>query len=289
MSDIGIVIDSVACLPEEMIDRYGLRVVPLNIHYKDRMYREGIDISIADAYKLLAETPDEFSTSPSSAGDYLQVFREISLSYSIILCITVSSRLSTLYEMARLAGEMAEDEIPDTRIEVIDSFTASAGETLVVMAASRAAQAGKDIQEIKKVIEKVRENVRVVGIFETLRHVYRSGRVPKTAARMISAVNVRPIFAIVGGVVRMTGVETSKERGVKKLLAKIKKEVGGKRVYAVISHANVPEEGRRLQARMVKEIDCAECMLTDFSPIMGYATGEGTLVIACCPVEMIDG
>lgn len=289
MPEVGIVADSIACLPPELVSQYDVWVVPLNIHYQGQTYREGIDISIAGAYQLLAEAPDEFRTSPSSAGDYLNVFREMSNRFPTILCVTVSGRLSTLYEMARLAKEMAEAEFPDTRIEVLDSVTASAGETLVVLAAARAVQAGKSLGEVIAAVEQVKDNVRVFGIFETIRHVYRSGRVPKAAARMISTVNVKPLFSIAGGTIHITSVDTSKERGIGRLLGRIKKEVGEGPVHVVVSHANVLEEGQRLQERIVAELNCVECLLTDFSPIMGYATGEGTLVIAYCPADLACG
>ncbi len=286
MPEVGIVADSIACLPPELVSQYDVQVVPLNIHYQGRGYREGIDISVAQAYKLLAEAPDEFRTSPSSAGDYLNVFREMSARYPSILCITLSCYLSTLYEMARLAREMAAAEFPGTRIEVVDSVTASAGETLVVLAAARAVQAGKNLDDVIAVVEQVKDKVRVFGIFDTIRHVYRSGRVPKAAARMISTVNVKPLFSISGGTVHITSVDTSKERGIGRLLGRIKKEVGERQVHAVVSHANVPEEGQRLRERVVAEFNCEECLLTDFSPIMGYATGEGTLIIAYYPADL---
>lgn len=282
MPDVGIVTDSAACLPEEIVSRYGVRIVPFNIHYKNKVYREGIDISVNGAYRLLAEAPDEFKTSPSSTGDYLSVFQEMSAGYREILCITVSSHLSTLYEMARMAAELTMDGLEGIRIKVIDSMTASAGETLVALAAVRAAGAGKALDEVVAATEAVKEKVRLLGIFETIRHVYRSGRVPRAAARMISTINIRPLFSINGGTVHLTSVDTNKERGIRRLLSRIKKEVGEGPVSMVVSHANVPEEGRRLQERLSGEFNCVECLLTDFSPIMGYATGEGTLVVAYC-------
>jgi fatty acid-binding protein DegV len=103
---------------------------------------------------------------------------------------------------------------------------------------------------------------------------------------MISTINVKPLFSIAGGTIHITSVDTSKERGIRRLLSKMKKELGGAPVHVVVSHANVPEEGQQLRERVLADLNCVECLLTDFSPIMGYATGEGTLVIACYPEDL---
>ncbi len=179
MQKVGLVTDSIACLPPETVSKYHIRVVPLNISYEGKIYREGIDLTAAEAYQLLARAPDHFGTSPGSAGDYVNAYRELSAEFSTILCVTLSSGLSTMHNMACVAQDLAKTELPGTRIEVFDSETASAGETLVVLAVAGAAREGEDLDGVLKVGEAIKEKVKVVGVFETLRHVYRSGRIPK--------------------------------------------------------------------------------------------------------------
>ncbi len=197
-----------------------------------------------------------------------------------LLCITLSAKLSTLYQMAHVAKEQAEDELPGTAIEVLDSKTAAGGEGLIILAAARTAAEGKNLAEVVKVAETVRDKINAIGVFETIRHVYRTGRVPKIAARLGSIINVKPMFAISGGTIHITGVTRVKERGVKQLLTIMKEKVGINPVHVVVAHANVPDEGEKLKDQISSEFNCAELWLTDFSPIMGYATGKGTLLIA---------
>lgn len=170
--------------------------------------------------------------------------------------------------------------MPATKIEVLDTLSATAGEMLIVLAVTRAASEGKELDEVRAVGEAVKERVVVRGVFETIRHVYRSGRIPKAAAYLVSSLNVKPLFAISGGKIHITGVDTSKQRGVRRLLSNMKEKVGERPVHVGVSHANVPEEGERLLEKIVSEFNCVESVLTDFSPVMGYATGEGVLVIA---------
>lgn len=280
MQKIAIIADSVAGLPPEVIKQYVLRIVPLNIYYNGTAYKDGVTITPTEAYELLAKDPDKFLTSPGSAGDYLEAYREASKEFQDILCITLSSKLSTLYNMAAVAKDEAKDKLPKANIEVFDSLNASGGEGLIVLAAAKAATEGKSLAEVIKVAETVRDKVNVIGVFETIRHVYRTGRIPKMAARLMAALSIKPLFSISGGSVHVTGITRIKKIGLRRLLSKMKNEVGAKPIHAFIAHANVLDEGEKLREQISSEFDCVELWLSDFSPIMGYATGRGTLLIA---------
>ncbi len=280
MSKVGIVTDSVACLPLEVVKQYDLRIVPLNIYYDGTVYQEGVNITPTEAYELLEKDPDKFTTSPGSAGDYFEAYRGVSEKYRDILCITLSSKLSTLYNMARVAREEAKDKLPKTNIRVLDSLNAASGEGLVVLAAARAAAEEKSLAEIIKVVEMVKDRVSAVGVFETIRHVYRTGRIPKIATQVLAKLNIKPLFSISGGSVHITGVTRTKAIGLRRQLNTMKERIQGRPAHIFITHANVPDEGQRLKEQIAAEFDCADLYFSDFSPIMGYATGKGTLLIA---------
>ncbi len=277
---VAIVADSIACLIPEMVEQYQLRIVPVNIHFDGKIYRDGVDITSVEAYRLLESAPDHFASSPASAGEYLDTYREASAHAESILCITLSSKLSTLYNMARVAKEQAEDELPKTTIEILDSKTAAVGEGLIVSAVARAATEGRNLAEVIEVAEAVRDKVSVVGIMETIRYVYRTGRIPKITARVGSILNIKPIFVISGGVVRIAGLVRSREHGVKRVLTLMKEKVGARPVHVAVAHADALEAGEGLKEQISAEFNCVELWLTDFSPVMGYATGTGVLAIA---------
>ena len=105
MNKVTIVTDSVACLPKEQAAKYGIRVVPIKILFEKKVYSNGVDLSTAEAYRLLEKAPDYFSTAPSSPNDYINLFQEIISQGQDILCITVSSKLSTVFNVACLAKD----------------------------------------------------------------------------------------------------------------------------------------------------------------------------------------
>ena len=141
--EVVVLTDSVACLTQELVEQNGIRIIPLYITSRDRVYREYYDISTSQAYELIEEDPEHFSTSPPTPDDYVQAFRE--LSDKNIFCVTVSSGLSTTYNVAMLAKEQIIEENPKATIELFDSKLTIASEGLIALAAARTANMGKDI------------------------------------------------------------------------------------------------------------------------------------------------
>ena len=261
------------------MERYGIRIVPVSFYFGDKVYKDWVDITTDEAYELFLKDPESFKTSAISPGDCLEAYREASKQAKDILCITISSKLSAVYNVAQGAKEQAETELPQASIEVLDSQTATAAEGFVVLAAARAAAEGKSLAEVVKTAEEMRGKVSVVVLLDTIRHVYRSGRIPKVAALVGSMLNIRPIFTI-SGAVHFAGAVRSKEHGIDRLLKMMKDKVGTNRVHVAVMHAYARDEGERLKERVSSEFNCAELWLTEFSPVMGYACGTGTLGFA---------
>ena len=283
MQKVAILADSIACLTPEMVRQYRLQVIPINIHFNGRIYRDGVDLTSVEAYRLLEKDPERFASSPASVGEYVEAYRTAATYADGILCITLSSRLSTIYDMARTAKEEVKGELPQIPIEVLDSNTAACGEGLIVVAAAQAAAEGMNLTEVTGIAQRVSEKVNVIGIMETVRHVYRTGRIPEITARMGSLLSIKPVFSITDGVVHIAGLTRSKEQALKRALTIMRKKVGNRPVRVAVAHADVPEEGRSLKERIASEFNCVEVWLTDFSPVMGYVTGAGVLAIAFYP------
>jgi DegV family protein with EDD domain len=280
---VAIVTDSLACLTKELVEQYEISVVPLNIHSDGKVYKDWVDITPDEAYELFLKNPDSWGSSAPSPMDYLKVFREVGNRINNILCITVSTKLSTTYDVAKLSQEQAGAELPQTSITVLDSHLATAAQGLVALAAAQAARAGKSLPEVVKVAEGVSDKVTFVALLDTIRHVYRSGRIPKIAALAGAMLNIRPLLTISSGVVRFMGAARSRERGIERMLKLVKDKVGQRPVHMAVMHAYALEEAEKLRERVASAFNCAELWLTEFSPLMGYATGTGTLGLAFYP------
>jgi DegV family protein with EDD domain len=209
----------------------------------------------------------------------LQAFRLASQRAENILCVTVSSGLSTLYNSAREAQELAKAELPRTAIEVLDSETATPAEGFVALAAARAAAIGKDMAGVIGAAAAVREKVNALVFLDTIRHVYRSGRIPKAASQIGAILSIRPILTV-RRTVHFSGAFRSRQHGIERLIHMMSNRVKQLPVHVAVMHAYAREEAEKLQAQIAAEFKCIELWLAEFSPIMGYACGTGTLGIA---------
>jgi len=280
MQKVAVVTDSLACLTKELVEKYRIKIVPLNIHFNGKVYKDWVDITPKQAYELFLKSPESWGTSAPSPGDYLKAFREAGKRIKNILCVTASSKLSNTHDVAKLSKEQVKAELPQTSIEVMDSQMATAAEGLVALAAARAAAAGKSLAEVVKVAEEIRGKVTFFAFLDTIRYVYRSGRIPKIAARAGSLLNIRPLLTISSGVVRFKGAVRSREGGIERMLKMMRDRVEQKPVHVAVMHAYALEEAEKLKERVASAFNCAEIWISEFSPLMGYATGTGTLGLA---------
>ncbi len=280
MFEVAVITDSLSCLPQDMLQENNIGLVPINIVFNGQTYRDSIDLTPGKAYEMFLKNPDAFATSPASPAQYLEAMRQAGQTARNVLCITVSKHLSTGYNVACLAGERAVQERPGLRIEVIDSTTVLAAQGFIVLAAARKARTGGNLEEVIQEAKNVQANVTFGLVLETIRNVYRTGRVPKIAAQAGSVLPVKAILSISGGVVKLAGLARNMNQGVDHIIKKLKTKVNSTPVHIAVMHAYNPIEAEELRQRIAAEMNCAELWITEVSPIVGYALGAGALGFA---------
>lgn len=280
MPRIAILTDSIACLTREQKEKYGIEVIPVNLMFEGKIYKNGEDLSASEAYQFLEKNPEGFATSAPSPGDFLEAYRKAALKTDKILCFPLSSKLSATYNGARIAKDLAKTELPQLKIGVIDTLTVGAGQALLAIAAARAAKEGKSFEEIIELVENLKKRVRVFLVLETIRHVYRTGRIPEVASKIGGKLPLKPILSISNGEVHFAGAASSKQKGVEKLLKILRESLDQKLTEIGVMHADCLKEAEELKEKIASQLPSAQIFITEFSPIMGYATGRGTLGIA---------
>jgi len=279
MQKVAIITDSIACLTRELVEQYAIGIIPINFYAGGKLYKDWVDITPSEAYELFLKDPESFKTSAASPGDCLEAYYKASKQAKDILCITVSAKLSAVYSVALQVKEQIKAELPQTSVEVLDSQTATASEGFIALAAARAAAEGKSLSEGIKATEEMRDRVTAICLLDTIRHVYRSGRIPKVASQVGSILNIRPILTV-SSTVHFAGAVRNRKHGVDRILQMMRDKVGLSPVHVAVMHAYALDEGERLKERVSSEFNCAELWLAEFSPIMGYACGTGTLGLA---------
>lgn len=279
MPQVSVVTDSIACLTRELVEQYGIEIIPVNFYAGGKRYRDWVDITPTEAYRLFLADPESFKTSAASPEECLGAFRKASNYAKNILCVTVSVKLSTVYNAVQQAKELARTELPGTTIEVVDSRTATPAQGFVALAGARVAAEGKGLAEVVKAAETVRDKVNAIVLLDTIRHVYRSGRIPKVASQVGSILNIRPILTVAEKV-HFTSAARNRNHGIKRILGMMRNKVGRKPAHVAVMHAYAVDEAERLKERVAAEFNCIELWLAEFSPVMGYACGTGTIGLA---------
>jgi DegV family protein with EDD domain len=219
------------------------------------------------------------TTSTPSAGDFLDTFRQLSEEGGSILCITVTSEQSKIYETAMLAREMAREKLPDTAIEVLDSRAASSAMGLIAVEAARAANRGADLARTLDVARGMISRVTYLAMVDTLYYLARTGRIGKAAAWAGSILDIKPIVGhdtSVGVTIPVARPRT-RVKAVSLLLQLMHEKIGESPVHVIVNHADEVEDGRRLEAEIASRFNCVEIYLAEFAPSMGIHAGPGVL------------
>ncbi len=276
---VSIVTDSTSCLPDELVRENGICVVPLMIVYEGKSYRDGIDISPNEVYRIMRKRQDLPTTSTPSAGDFFDTFQRLSEETESILCITVTSEQSKIYETALLARAMALEKLLSTTIEVLDSRAASSAMGLIALEAARAANTGADLARTLEVARSMIPRVTYLAMVDTLYYLARTGRIGKASAWAGSILDIKPIVGhdtSVGVTIPVARPRT-RVKAVNLLLQLMHEKIGESPVHVIVNHADELEDGKRLQAEVASRFNCVEIHLAEFAPSMGIHAGPGVL------------
>jgi len=280
MPEIVLITDSTSHLSKEEKSRYPVEIVPINVMFEGKVYKDNVDLSMEQAYQFLEQNPKDWATSAPSPGDFIAAYKTAATKGAKeILCLTLPPAISATWNSARNAKTMAKKEMPGIRIEVVDSGTATIGGSLLIQKLAEAIEQGKRFEELLQMAESLRKKVRVYLVLETIRYVYRSGRVPEIASKIGSLLPLKPILGVFGGKVHFMGATASKEKSKEKILNLLKEELDPNLPEIALSHIDSFEEVSQLKEKTASLLPQARITIREFSPLIGYATGRGTIGI----------
>lgn len=280
---IAIITDSTCDIPDELIEKNGIIVVPQYIIWGDQQYRDRVDIQPVEFYERLETEPQRPTTAQASAGDFsaaLQSVIDQGATEAVIL--TVSSAMSGTYNMAKQAADKTS-----IRVEVIDSKGPTMTLGWQVLAAARARNDGASLDEIVTKVAKVRAGMVQLVAMETLEYLQYGGRIGDAVKWVGNILKVKPLVSIdhESGRVQPTGLART-QRALKDMLYKkfFEQLEGGKKLHIAVLHGNTLEEAQKLVDRINKEFTPVELLVNITGPVLGINTGPGALAL-CGYVE----
>jgi DegV family protein with EDD domain len=282
---ILIMTDTVACIPGNLAQKYNIAIVPAaNIIFDGHQYIDGVTLSATEAYELIRKDPDKFMTSALSPAYLLEQYRKLGEGYDHILFIILSSNLSAGFTTASLAADLYRSESPRPTIEVLDSKSCASSQGLTVLAAAKAVEKGMDFTQLIRYTTKVRNCTRGLMMLDTLRYVYRTGRISKLGAKIASMFNIKPINRVTEeGKIEMVDRTRNREHGLEILVDLVHEQSQTDELHFMVTHAADPEGADTLVTMLQDRFTCLDMVVNDFSPVMGYGAGPGTLFVGFHP------
>jgi DegV family protein with EDD domain len=281
MRKVAVVVDSTCCLPPEVVEKYDICVVPLEIVYENKSYRDGIDISPNEVYKIMRKKENLPTTSTASAGDFLNAYRQMSQRAESVLCITLTSLQSKTFEAASAAKEVAKEELPGAIIEVLDSRSVGGALGFIALEAARFASKGAELAEVVGVARSMMGKVNFLAMLDTLYYLARLGRVARAAAWAGNMLDMKPVLEhspSVGETMPVARPRT-RRKAIERMLQIMSDRTKGSAVHVMVQHADELDEAKKLANEIESQFNCVEMYITEFTPVMGVHTGPGLLAI----------
>lgn len=284
--DFEIVTDSCCNLLEDMIDDFGIHVLPLTfmVDGEDEVYQsylKGERTDLKQFYTMMREGK-VFKTSLPNLAESEALFRELLGSGRDVLYIAFSSGLSGTYQALSLMAAQLQEEFPERRIHVVDSLAASGGQGLLVWYAVQHARAGESIDQVRDWLEENKLHLAHWFTVDDLMFLFRGGRVSKTAAWAGTLLNIKPVLHVddEGHLIPMEKV-CGRKKSLNALIDHMEKSankpISDQMVF--ITHGDCIEDAEYVAAKIKERFGVKEVVINYVDPVIGAHSGPGTMAL----------
>jgi DegV family protein with EDD domain len=288
MNKIGLVVDEGADLPQEIIEKYQMAVVPIKMDWPDleNLPGENTFQKMREAEKRGIKSFGK--TSQPSPKDFLDAFKKQLEKFDKIICITLTSKLSGTYNSAIQAKNILKPEEKE-RVFIVDSLSVTCGEGLLDLKAVDLVKRGKGVEEIIRELEEFVPQIHLYAMIEETKWLEASGRVSSTLAnwmRRMQKIGVRPIIGIKKGIAASIGIKAGAKDIPTGLFhqfgAKTKKlRSQGKKIRVAITHGDNLKRAQKLKEMVEKETKNTEVVFINLiDNVLGVLVGPDALALA---------
>ena len=191
--NIKILSDSTCDLPQEVLEKYNITMIPLSVIKDGKNFTDGVDITPADIFNHVANGGSLCSTAANNIGEYTDYFSKYVNDYDGVIHINISAEFSSCYQNACLAAEEFDN------VRVIDSRNLSTGQGLVVLKACELANECNDLDEIAEKLRAFTDKVEASFLLDRLDYMVKGGRCSAAAALGANLLNLKPCIEVKNG------------------------------------------------------------------------------------------
>ncbi|MTI96064.1 MAG: DegV family protein [Firmicutes bacterium] len=277
MSKIAIVTDSTADLSPDLVAAHGITVVPLNVHFHEEVFKDGIDIDTDSFFAKLKDSTVPPRTSQPSPGDFHKVYKTLLGSgYDAIISIHISKELSGTFQSATIAKSM----LPEENIHIVNSKSASMGLGVIVLKTAELVAAGATVEDAVAKAEHYSNSQMIIFAVDTLEYLHRNGRIGRAAKLIGSLLSVKPMLTVDSdGFVAPLGKVRGQAKVIPFLVEEAKRfleDYNGKIDIAVL-HGQEPKLAEEIKQLLQKELPVEKAYISDIGSVIGTHTGPGVV------------
>ena len=279
VSNVRIVTDSACDLPAEVADELGIEIVPLSIRFGDEEFIDREELSVAEFWTRCVNMSTLPETAAPAPGQFEAVYRKLAAEGATgIVVISLSGQLSATIQSAELAARsVIDDADTDLDVRIVDSRTVSMGIGTIAVACARAAAEGASIDDVEALAIDLSDRTRVFAALDTLDNLKKGGRIGGAKAFLATALSIKPIIDVTGGVVAEAGKQRTRSKALAHLVERFKSYDGRVENLAVL-HADCSDID--LFVDMLQPHYDGEILVGEIGPVIGTHGGRGTIRVA---------
>ncbi len=285
-SQVAVVTDSCASIPESLLSQLNIHTVAYYIHRGQEVLRDLVTIQREEFLRWLPTATQLPTTASPGPGDYLEMYRGlIAQGFRQIISIHMTSRGSGAYQAATVAQSMMAEQHPDVSIEVIDTRNVSLCQGWMVIEAARSALAGANLTEITAKVRRMIPITQMVQTADTLKYLYMGGRIGLAQSLVGTLLNIKPLIGMKDGVIVALGKARSRLQAYADMADYVAEAVGEGKARVAYVHAGAINEIDKLKKMVEERVNVVESLIAELSPALAVHTGPGTAGLCFYPVE----
>jgi len=280
---IALVVDSTADLPEEVIEKHNIHIVPVRLSFGDEHYIDKVTLTSEEFWSELKKNPNHPKTSQPTPNDFRRQYQVLATHYESAVSIHLPAKSSGTVQSA-LNASKALTNFPTT---IIDGNCVSIGTGLIALRAAEAIESGKTIDDILKIVEEAKNNTKIYILLDSLDAAVKGGRVQKFKKTIADTLKISPILSIgEDGSVITDGKLIGRQNIDDRFIKYINKKIGESNKYKIgIVHGNCEQRAINFEKYFNNKIGKDNVIFSQIGPGLGTHAGTNAIAIA---VQKLD-
>jgi hypothetical protein len=278
-ADIALLTDSGCDLPQEILERYQIHVIPFTLHFGDTFFLDRITLMPREFYARLRSSPIRPTTSQPSVREFINRYEYLLDQYQSVIAIHFSENLTGTFATSQKAANEVSRRT-GKRINVVNSASLTGGEGLLVLRVAQAIDEGISYDEIVKLAQEWKAKIVLRVGFDSLRYIVQGGRVSPLKGFITRIIDLKPAIAITPeGKPKVLSLSLSVKGSLLKVLKNITREIAGKAVWGyAITHTRDLESMDDYVRQMEKLTGQKPLFVEHSTPAIVANTGTGICI-----------